>query len=108
VSTKLPIPLSSFVGRESELAQALDLLADARILTLTGPGGAGKTRLALRLASTVAERFPGGVWFADLSTLSDGQFIWDQVGTALGVGEPGMGESWAEAVGRSRWASAAR
>jgi predicted ATPase/DNA-binding CsgD family transcriptional regulator len=100
VSTKLPIPLSSFVGRESELAQALDLLADARILTLTGPGGAGKTRLALRLASTVAERFPGGVWFADLSTLSDGQFIWDQVGTALGVGEPGMGESWAEAVGR--------
>jgi predicted ATPase/DNA-binding CsgD family transcriptional regulator len=100
VSTKLPIPLTLFVGRKSELAQAADLLADARLLTFTGPGGAGKTRLALRLASTVSKRFPDGVWFADLSTLSDGTFVWDLVGTTLGVRGPARGESWAEAVSR--------
>ncbi len=100
VSTTLPAPLSRFVGRETELAQAAALLASARLLTLTGPGGAGKTRLALRLASAVAGQFPNGVWFVDFSALSGSQFVWDQVATTLGVKEPGSGRSVAEAVGR--------
>ncbi|HEY3196185.1 MAG TPA: LuxR C-terminal-related transcriptional regulator, partial [Candidatus Dormibacteraeota bacterium] len=99
VSAKLPAPLTRFVGRETELAQAATLLAGARLLTLTGPGGAGKTRLALRLASTVADDFPDGVWFVDLSPLSGGQLVWDQVAMTLGVDEPGPGGTWAEAVG---------
>jgi len=88
------------VGRDSELAQAGALLGDARLLTLTGPGGAGKTRLALRLASIVAERFPDGVWFVDLSPLTGSQFVWDQVATTLGVSETGSGSPLSQAISR--------
>src|SRR5579859_321880 len=83
-STNLPSPLTRFIGREAELARAAALLAEARLLTLTGPGGAGKTRMALQLASAVADQFPDGVWFVDLSPLADGTFVWDQVAMALG------------------------
>src|SRR6266852_8174360 len=100
VSATLPAPLTRFVGREAEVAEVAALLAETRLLTLTGPGGAGKTRLALQLASTVADDFPGGVWFVDLSSLSDGQFVWDQVATTLGVTESGSGGPLTEAVGR--------
>jgi predicted ATPase/DNA-binding CsgD family transcriptional regulator len=100
VSSKLPAPLTRFVGRETELAQATALLADARVLTLTGPGGAGKTRLALRLASAVAEDFPDGIWFVDFSPLSGGEFVWDRVASTLGVREPRPGTAWAQTVGR--------
>jgi predicted ATPase/DNA-binding CsgD family transcriptional regulator len=100
VSITLPTPLTRFVGREAELAKAAALLAEARLLTLTGAGGAGKTRLAVQLASVVTERFPDGVWFVDLSPLSGGQFAWDQVALTLGVKEPGSGRTLAEAVGR--------
>ena len=55
----LPIALTSFVGRERELAELRDELARTRLLTLTGAGGCGKTRLALRLVSELADRFPG-------------------------------------------------
>ena len=96
----LPAPLTRFVGRRAELSETIALLLQTRLLTLTGPGGAGKTRLALRLASTVAGDFGDGVCFADFSPLSGGEFIWDRVATALGVKEPGPGQSWAEAVGR--------
>ncbi len=98
VSAYLPAPLTRFVGREAELARAAALLAEARLLTLTGPGGAGKTRLALGLASIVAHRFPDGTWFVDFSSLSGGEFLWDQVAITLGVREPGGGRSLAEAV----------
>jgi len=100
VSSKLPAPLTRFVGRETELAQSAALLAEARLLTLTGPGGAGKTRLALRLAAAVAEHFGDGVWFVDFSPLSGGEFVWDQVAITLGVKEQGPGVTLAEAVGR--------
>src|SRR6266487_1175163 len=100
VSAYLPAPLTRFVGREAELAKAAALLAEARLLTLTGAGGAGKTRLAVQLASVVAGQFPDGVWFVDFSPLSGGQFAWDQVALTLGVKEPGSGRSLAEAVGR--------
>ena len=100
VPTKLPAPLTRFVGRETELAQTAALLAEARLLTLTGSGGAGKTRLALRLAATVAEHFPNGVWFVDFSPLPDGKFVWDQVAATLGVKDPGRSKTWPDTVGR--------
>ena len=56
----LPIPLARFVGREAELAEAAALLGVSRLLTLTGPGGAGKTRLALQLAKDLETNFPDG------------------------------------------------
>jgi predicted ATPase/DNA-binding CsgD family transcriptional regulator len=101
VSAKLPAPLTRFIGRQAELAQAETLLAQARLLTLTGPGGAGKTRLALRLASAVAEQFPDGVWFVDFSPLSGREFVWDRVASTLGLGEPRAGTTWAQSVGSS-------
>jgi len=96
----LPTPLTRFVGREAELARAAALLAEGRLLTLIGPGGAGKTRLALKLASEVAHQFPDGAWFIDFSPLADGRFVWDQLGTTLGLRDPGPGKAWASAVSR--------
>ncbi len=95
----MPAPLTRFVGREAELAFVRQLLAESRLVTLTGPGGAGKTRLALRLGSLVQDGFPDGVWFVDFSPLSDGVFVWDQVAMTLGVAEPGSGGTLADAVG---------
>src|SRR5260370_12889906 len=100
VSTNLPGPLTRFVGREAELAQAAALLAQGRLLTLIGPGGAGKTRLAVQLAGVIADQFPDGVWFVDFSPLADGKFVWDQVAMTLGVKDPGRGKTWAETLGR--------
>jgi predicted ATPase/DNA-binding CsgD family transcriptional regulator len=96
----LPAPLTRFVGRESELAEAAALLAEVRLLTLTGPGGAGKTRLALHVAATLSGQFPDGVWFVDLSALPGGEFVLDKVAITLGVKEPRAGRTLAEAVGR--------
>jgi predicted ATPase/ATP/maltotriose-dependent transcriptional regulator MalT len=89
----LPIPLTRFVGREAELAEAAALLAATRLLTLTGPGGAGKTRLAIQLAADLDDLFPDGVWFVDLAPLTDGGFVWDQVAITLGVTEPKGGKT---------------
>jgi predicted ATPase/DNA-binding CsgD family transcriptional regulator len=100
MTVALPAPLTRFVGREAELAFVADLLAESRLVTLTGPGGAGKTRLALRLAALAGEAFPDGVWFVDLSSLSDGRFVWDQVASAVGAADPGPGGMFAEAVCR--------
>ena len=96
----LPIPLTRFVGREAELAEAAALLAATRLLTLTGPGGAGKTRLAMELASDLAGSFPDGVSFVDLAPLTDGELVWDQVATTLGITEPGSGRSLSETIGQ--------
>jgi len=81
----LPIPLTRFIGREAELREAAALLGANRLLTLTGPGGAGKTRLALQLAANLIEQFPDGVWFVDLSPLTGADFVWDEVKSTLGV-----------------------
>ena len=67
----LPAELTSFVGRRQELREAKRLLATTRLLTLTGSGGAGKTRLALRVASEMARSFRDGVWLVLLGSIHD-------------------------------------
>ncbi len=86
----LPIERTSFVGREKEIAECAALLDKGRLLTLTGIGGTGKTRLALRVARGVLHRYPDGVWFIDLAPLSDPERVALTVATALGLAkEPG-------------------
>jgi non-specific serine/threonine protein kinase len=83
--------LTSFVGREREIAEVKVLLAGTRLLTLTGPGGAGKTRLALAVASELAEDFEDGAWWVGLASLSDPDLISQALTRALSVGErPGV------------------
>jgi predicted ATPase/DNA-binding CsgD family transcriptional regulator len=83
----LPAQLSSFVGRERQLVELRRMLRKSRLITLTGPGGAGKTRLALRLAADVLDRYRDGVWLVDLATLSDARLLEQTVATACGVHE---------------------
>ncbi len=83
----LPIELSSFVGREKELAEVKRLLENNRLLTLTGAGGCGKTRLALAAASELVERFEDGVWLVDLAPLADPALVPQAVASTLGVRE---------------------
>ncbi|MBV9602437.1 MAG: tetratricopeptide repeat protein [Chloroflexi bacterium] len=88
----LPRPLTSFVGRERELGQLEQLLAGSRLLTLTGAGGSGKTRLALHLAMAVAERFEHGVVFVPLASVFDAGLVLPTVAQALGLAEIGPRE----------------
>ena len=81
----LPLQLTSFIGREREMARVSALLGDSRLLTLTGPGGSGKTRLAV--ASEVARDFEDGVWLAELASLSDLDLVPQAVASVLGVRE---------------------
>jgi predicted ATPase/DNA-binding CsgD family transcriptional regulator len=67
----LPSELSSFIGRRRELGEVKRLLGESRLVTLTGPGGTGKTRLALRVGAALRRAFPDGVWFVDLTQLRD-------------------------------------
>jgi len=83
----LPAELSSFVGRERQLAELRRLLRRSRLITLTGPGGAGKTRLALRLAVEVIDRQTDGVWLVDLAALNDARLLEQTVASACGVKE---------------------
>jgi predicted ATPase/class 3 adenylate cyclase len=81
----LPAPRTSFVGRERELEEIGDLLAEVRLLTLTGPGGTGKTRLALRAAADQVERVEDGVFLVDLSAVTDPELVPSTIATALGI-----------------------
>ena len=83
----LPTQLTSFVGRAAELRAAADLLRTTRLLTLTGPGGTGKTRLSLQLAADVADRFPDGVWFVALEPVRDPAMVAGTILTTLGLVE---------------------
>ena len=85
----LPTQLTSFVGRDTELRDAAELLRTTRLLTLTGPGGTGKTRLSLQLAADVAERFPDGIWFVALEPVRDPGLIAATILTTLGLVEAG-------------------
>jgi predicted ATPase/DNA-binding XRE family transcriptional regulator len=81
----LPIPVTSFIGREQELGEVVRRLVDARLLTLTGIGGCGKTRLALEVARTVLERYPDGVWLVELAPVADPTLVPHLVASAVGV-----------------------
>ena len=83
----LPAELSSFVGRERQIAELRRLLRKSRLITLTGPGGAGKTRLALRLAAAVLDRHPDGAWLVELPAIGDAGLLEQTVATACGVRE---------------------
>ena len=81
----LPLRLTSFVGRERELTEVWRLLDRSRLVTLTGPGGCGKTRLSIEAASGRLRGFPDGVWLVDLAPLADQSLVPDAVAEALGL-----------------------
>jgi len=83
----LPIQISSFVGRTAELATVASLLGEHRLVTLTGSGGSGKTRLAVQVAAELIDAFEDGVWFADLAPISDPALVAATVAAAAGVAE---------------------
>jgi predicted ATPase/class 3 adenylate cyclase/predicted negative regulator of RcsB-dependent stress response len=83
----LPQQVSSFVGREREQAELGTLLATARLVTLLGAGGLGKTRLSLQAAADVLDDFPDGAWFVELAPLSDARLVPQAVASVLGVRE---------------------
>jgi predicted ATPase/class 3 adenylate cyclase len=86
--TNLPMPASAFVGRERELEELAALLTDGtRLLTLTGPGGTGKTRLALQAVATAADGFPDGIWWVPFASVRDPGLVLSSVALALGVPE---------------------
>jgi predicted ATPase len=86
--TNLPVPATPFLGREHELAQVRELLAqgESRLLTLTGAGGSGKTRLALHAAGEAAEDYPDGVWWVPLAPLTDPADVGPSAARVLGGG----------------------
>jgi non-specific serine/threonine protein kinase len=87
----LPAPVTSFIGRERELAEVKEQLRSTRLLTLIGTGGCGKTRLALEVAGNLVDQYSEGVWLAELAPLTDPGLVPTAVATAIGVPEqPGQ------------------
>ena len=84
-NTNLPRPASSFVGRERELEEVLDRMERARLVTLTGPGGSGKTRLAVEAASTLVPEYKAGVFWVGLASLRDPGLVTEQISQTLGA-----------------------
>ncbi|MGA8151785.1 MAG: protein kinase [Terriglobales bacterium] len=104
--THLPAQRTGFVGREKEVAAAKELVLrqDVRLITVTGPGGIGKTRLALQVAGELVEHFPGGAHFVPLSSLTDPSLIASAIVQTLGIGEAG-GQSPLEILKKNLQAS---
>jgi predicted ATPase/class 3 adenylate cyclase len=101
----LPSQLTSFVGREREVAEALALLEGSRLLTLTGPGGTGKTRLSLQVAAAAADRFTDGLWFVALEPIRDPALVAPTIARTLGLADSGTRpavELIADAIGQRR------
>jgi predicted ATPase/class 3 adenylate cyclase len=93
----LPLQVTSFIGREQELAEVKKLLRATRLLTLFGLGGIGKTRLSLHVAAEVMVDYPDGVWFVELAPLADGRSVPQAIASVLGVREE-MGRPVVEAL----------
>jgi hypothetical protein len=87
IPNNLPIQVTSFVGREKEILEVKQLLSATRLLTLTGSGGAGKTRLSVHVAAEVLDSFPNGVWFIELASLSDPALVPFAITSMLGLRE---------------------
>src|SRR5436305_8611181 len=85
VPGNLPLQLTSFVGRDTAIAEVKRLLGTTRLLTLTGAGGCGKSRLALRIGEEVCRAYADGAWLVELAPLSDPTLIPHTAATALGV-----------------------
>ena len=88
----LPTQVSTFIGREKEIAEGLRLLRGTRLLTLTGPGGTGKTRLSLQLAAESAESFPDGAFWVPLAPISDPELVPSTIAHSLGIQVAGKEE----------------
>jgi predicted ATPase/DNA-binding CsgD family transcriptional regulator len=84
-SVNLPIPLSTFIGRKHEIDKVKQLVMTHRLVTLTGAGGSGKTRLALKSGQELERKFKHGVWFVDLASLRDASLVTDKIASTLGV-----------------------
>jgi predicted ATPase/class 3 adenylate cyclase len=84
----LKLEVTSFIGREREIEQATLMLEESSLLTLTGPGGVGKTRLGIRLARVLLDQFEDGVWLVECGSLTDPAFVLPSVVSAIGLTEP--------------------
>ncbi|HLO01891.1 MAG TPA: LuxR C-terminal-related transcriptional regulator [Symbiobacteriaceae bacterium] len=87
IPNNLPVQLTSFVGRQEAIAAVAERLSSARLVTLTGAGGSGKTRLALQVGAELLDQYPDGVWLVDLSSLSDPALVAATVAAALQLKE---------------------
>jgi len=92
-TANLPTPLSSFIGRKHEINKVKQLILSHRLVTLTGAGGSGKTRLALKSAQELAEKFKHSVWFVDLASLSDASLIPDKIVSTLNINRQSKDEA---------------
>jgi predicted ATPase/DNA-binding CsgD family transcriptional regulator len=100
ITNNLPLQLTSFIGRDQELQEIKHLLQETRLLTLTGAGGSGKTRLAYQVAADLLDRYPDGVWVAELASTTDPALVPAVVAEALRLpAEPGQSGTAALAAG---------
>src|SRR5207245_8394358 len=101
----LPEQLSSLVGREDVVAEVAELTRSSQLITLSGVGGVGKTRLALEVGAEVAGEFPDGVWTVELASVGDPASVPAAIATVLGItpqGDAALIDTVADALGRRR------
>jgi len=89
IPNNLPTRLTTFLGREREIAEVMELLGRSRLLTLTGPGGTGKTRLSLQVARRALARHPGGIFFVELAPISEAELVAPTIAQTLGLPDRG-------------------
>jgi predicted ATPase/class 3 adenylate cyclase len=99
VPNNLPQQMTRFIGREREITEVRELLRNTRLVTLSGMGGLGKTRLSLQIAAEVIGAYPDGVWFIELAPLADARLVPQAIASALGIREDG-GEALVDALVR--------